>query len=230
MVIAHIPYLFYGSGKPIVSLAGFALAILDQHTNEQRRSGDTTKPVEAQRDAIPSRVPRGLAIKKDIRRHDSDNISNGDLDARTESALPMSGDVIREPGERHRRSDIPTNRREEQRAVLHVATEAILAEENAIADGGKQTAEHDEAVAVPAAVREPRHDDHRDGRHRVYRDAVDLRLAGLPAELDEDGRHKEHEGVSRHSHAQVDQGSEPNLPVAEDEPVGLLVQRVHCDH
>lgn len=80
-----------------------------------------------------------------------------------------------------------------------------------------------------AAIREPANENHDDRRHGVDGNAVDLRLAGLPAELDEDRRHEEDHGVPRDGHAHEYQGREPDLPVAEDELVCLLVQRVHCD-
>jgi hypothetical protein len=99
----------------------------------------------------------------------------------------------------------------------------------AVTNSDKTTAKHDKAIAMLAAIREPSDENHNNGRHNVDGDAVNLRFASLPAELDEDCRHEEDDSVPRDSRAQKYQGRKPDLPVTKDELICLFVQRIHCD-
>lgn len=245
VVIAAVPLVLgVAAGREGAVFGGTAVAtaVLAGHAGAHGGGGGSAEPHHGEGDGVAGAVGGGVGLDEDVGGDDAGHVADRDLQARAERALPVTRQVVGEPGERQRCRRVAAQRDEEEGRELGVAPVGPpllvvvgvllvmrwwllrLAEQHPVSDRRHNAPQQDEAVPVPQPVREPGHEQHAHRRDRVHRDRADLRLLGPPPELEQDGRHEEGRRVACHAHAHVRERPEPDFGVREDEAEGMLVK------
>lgn len=211
----------------MVPLASIAEPVLPPDPKVKAARGSDAKPDETEPDAVPDEVPRRLLRQEDVGRHEPGAVADGELDGGADAALVVAAEVVVEPDDRDGLREPAPAAHEVEGEVARSDRDKGRREQDRVADRREAAAEEDEAEAVPPAVRQHGAGQRDDRGRDVDRDLHVLGPERRPAQLPEDGRGEEAGAVGRGHDAEVHEGAEPDLDVAEDALRGAFVPVVH---
>lgn len=202
---------------PIVSLASQPLRVL---TPEQRLRDDAPaqqpKHQVRQHDAVSREETRGLLGKVDVAADDAVEVAPTDDEAQRDAALVHAFEVVGRPSDGVGDARVDSEGAEESACVLDAGS--FGAQQHGESDDAE---EGDEDVAEPAsagAIGDETDDDRQDGGCGVRGHAEKVCLGGFVAQVSDDGREEEGEGVEGAVGAHVDDHETPRLPVFDCRP------------
>lgn len=160
---------------------------------------------------MPAVILRPLHLRIDERGHKPAAVRDRQLQRARRRALVVAGGVARVPDEDARHGAVQARRHQERHAVLGAGEVGAQVRDRGVPDDGQREHEQHERAAQVLAVGEQRHDDGDDRCDGIGGDGEELRGVGGVAELEDDGRQEEAEGVEAGEDAEVGGGGEPDF-------------------
>ena len=227
MIIPHVLLLLLRQAEDIVSSTRFACSVFSSQDQQHAYSSSATQPDQAKTDAEADRVVWRLRCDEDVACDDAAGVSEANLHGHGYSAFVVSTDVVVEPDDGDRLSNVAAAGDEVQGEVAGANGDRAHVEKDDVADCGDAAADHDEGEAAFEAVCEIGDCERADCGGDVDWNAHDLCSDSFPPELSKDCGCEKGSSIAGIYNAEIHEDSAVYLEITKYALCSVLVPRVH---